>query len=302
MTVDVSGGPDAIDDDHGPSERDLLWADLHKHVTGPDAPLGRMDRAVSFAREHLDATVVLCYPFRWYRKGLDGGVREETVGHDPAFEDWWATVRRVAREHNDPGSFLTVPGYEWHGDRTRWGDHNVLFFDDEHDLRAAETKPELYDFVREEGALAIPHHTGYAVGNRGADWEVFDPELSPVMEVYSSHGSSEGVDGPVAMAANESMGPRTTGGTFQDALAAGHHVGVIASNDGAGLPGEWGSGIAGLWATERTRAGVREALSTRRTHGGTGDRIRLWWTLEGHSHGRKPKPPQGPPAVTRGIW
>jgi len=284
--VTVDGDPDDIAADALGPDRELLWADLHRHMTGPDAPLDRMDRAVSFAREHLDVAVVLCYPFRWYRKGLDAGIREETVGHDPAYDDWWARVRRVAREHHDPGSFVALPGYEWHGDRTRWGDHNVLFFDDdEHDLRAAETKTELYDYVREAGGLAIPHHMAYAVGHRGADWDVFDPELSPVLEVYSSHGSSEGVDGPVAMAANESMGPRTSGGSFQDALGRGHHVGVVASNDGPGLPGEWGRGIAGLWATGRTRRAVREALSTRRTYGVTGDRIRLWWTLDGHPMG-----------------
>ena len=66
--------------------------------------------------------------------------------------------------------------------------------------------------MRDRDALVIPHHTGFAVGERGKDWDRFDPELSPVMEVFSAKGSSEGTDTPRPMAFN-SMGPRTTGGT-----------------------------------------------------------------------------------------
>ncbi|MFB6135327.1 MAG: DUF3604 domain-containing protein [Halobacteriaceae archaeon] len=267
--------------------RDLLWGDLHKHMTGPGAPVDRMDEAVGYAREHLDVVTVLAYPFKWYRKGREGGVREETVGHDPDFDEWWAAVRRVAADRNEPGEFVTLPAYEWHGDRTRRGDHNVVFFEDPGPdaVRAAETKADLQKHVVERDALALPHHTGYAVGSRGADWDVFDPELSPVMEVFSGHGSSEGVGTPVPMDANTSMGPRTTGGTLRDALERGHRVGVVASNDGPGLPGNFGSGLAGIWATERTREGVREALCARRTYGVTGDRMRLWWELGGHPMG-----------------
>jgi len=269
----------------GPADRRLLWGDLHKHLTGPGAPIGRMDRAIEFAREHLDVSTVLCYPFQWYREGRDAGVRVESVGHHPRYDDWWETVQRVAREHNDPGTFVTLPAYEWHGDRTRWGDHNVLYFDDGGDIEAPGTKPDLYDHVRDAGALAVPHHTAYAVGHRGADWDVFEPALSPVVEVYSSHGASESVDAPVAMDTNVSMGPRTSGGTARDLLARGHHVGFVASNDGPGLPGEWGRGLAGLWAGEHTRDGVREALTGRHTYGVTGDRIELWWSLDGHPMG-----------------
>jgi len=77
------------------------------------------------------------------------------------------------------------------------------------------------------------------------------------------------------------MGPRTSGGTFQDALDRGHRVGAVASNDGPGLPGTWGKGVAGVWASELTRAGLWEAISERRTYGATGDRIRLWWEVDG---------------------
>jgi hypothetical protein len=267
-----------------PSGADLYWGEFHKHVTGPGASLDRLDEIIEYGAEHLDVQAVLVYPFKWYRKGREGGIREETMGPDPSgdgdFADWWETVQTAADRHDDPGEFVTFPAYEWHGNRMRWGDHNVLFPETGHEIRPAETLSDLYEYVAEAGGLAFPHHTAYAVGDRGADWEVFDPDLSPVMEVYSSHGSSEGVGTPLPMESNTSMGPRTSGGTFRDALDRGHRIGAIASNDGSGLPGEWGEGVAGIWAEELTREGIWTALRERRTYGVTGDRIRLWWAVE----------------------
>ncbi|MBM4083075.1 MAG: DUF3604 domain-containing protein, partial [Planctomycetes bacterium] len=58
----------------------------------------------------------------------------------------------------------------------------------------------------------------------------------------------------------------------------GYRIGVIACNDGGGLPGSWGRGLAALWAKELTREALWDALMERRTYGVTGDRIRLaYW-------------------------
>lgn len=264
---------------------DLYWGDFHKHMTGPGADPKRLDDVLSAARSHLDVQTVLCYPFKWDRKGREAGIREESVGHDTAFEDWWERIQDAAREHYDPGAFVTFPGFEWHGNRTRWGDYNVLYREEGYPLEPVRELPDLYEAIRGRPALAIPHHTGYEPGNRGADWAVHDPDLSPVVEVYSSHGSSEGIETPVAMDGNEDMGPRTSGGTWQDALARGHRIGALASNDGPGFPGSWGNGIAGVWATDLTREAVWDAIQARRTYGVTGDRIRLWWEIDGAEMG-----------------
>lgn len=261
-------------------EYDLLWGDFHKHMA-PD----RIDEKLGDAKQHLDVYPVLCYPFEWYRKGKDGGMREETVGNQAKFQRWWDRIQSAAEDHHEPGEFVTFPAYEWNGNRTRWGDHNVIYYEEGEPLDDALELEDLYEALRERKALAIPHHTGYTVGQRGKDWDVLDTDLSPVAEIYSSHGSSEGVGTPVPMDGNPSMGPRTSGGTYVEALDRGHRVGAIASNDYSGLPGSWGRGVAGLWADDCTRAGVWDALENRRTYAATGDRIALWYEVEGRPMG-----------------
>lgn len=270
---------------HEPPDFDLFWGDFHKHMTGPATDRAKLDTVLESAREHLDVSVVQCYPFKWYQKGRVAGIREESTGHDPEFDEWWTDIEAASGRYNDPGEFVTFPAYEWHGNRTRWGDHNVYYRDEGYQIDPAWTLPDLLENMADRDALVIPHHTGYEVGNRGKDWDAYDAELSPVSEVYSSHGSNESIDSPVAMDGNDDMGPRTSEGTYRAALDRGYRVGVIASNDGPGLPGTWNSGIAGVWATELTREAVWEALRERRTYGVTGDRIRLWWSLDGHPLG-----------------
>jgi hypothetical protein len=286
----------ATPDSVGPDDRTCYWGEFHKHLTPPQEP-GK-DALIESGRHHLDVYGTLCYPAEWYMKGLRTGIREETVGEHPAFEEWWEDVERAAAEHHDPGSFVTLPSYEWVGDRTRWGDHNVFYFEEGHPLDLSETLAELYDGLDQRDALALPHHTGYQVANRGKDWDEFDPDISPVMEVYSGHGSSEGIDTPFDMLSNGSMSPRTSGGTYIDGLDRGLRVGAIASNDGWGLPGTWDQGVAGLWATELTREGVRESLEERRTYGVTGDRIDLWLTVEDHPMGALVEDDASAPSAT----
>ncbi|PSP92733.1 hypothetical protein BRC91_12280 [Halobacteriales archaeon QS_4_62_28] len=264
-----------------PAAYSLQWGDLHKHLTGPGTDISRLDDIVSAGADHLDFLAVFCYPFKWYRKGRERGIREETVGNRPEFANWWAQIQSTAQQWLSPDEFVTFPAYEWHGNRRRWGDHHVVYRTEGYPLDDEWELPALCENMAPRDALVIPHHTGYLPGERGKDWDTFDPELSPVTEVYSSHGSSEGAATPVPMDENADMGPRTSGGTFRDALDRGIRVGAVASNDGPGLPGTWNNGIVGLWATELTRDGIWDAIRERRTYGVTGDRIELWWELDG---------------------
>ena len=256
----------------------LLWGDFHTHLTDFE----RGDEILADARENIDFCAVLCYPFIWEQKK---GLRVESVRNRPEYAEWWERLRDLCRRHHAPGDFVTFLGYEWHGNRTRYGDHNVIYFDEDNPLDDAWTLDELYANLRQTRAFALPHHTGYFPTRRGKDWSVWDEQLSPVMEICSIHGSSEGCLAPVDMVSNASMGPRASGGTFQDALARGHRIGVIASNDYIGLQGRWGIGRAAVWAEACTREAIWEAILARRTYGVTGDRIELDFRINGQPMG-----------------
>ena len=251
----------------------LYWGDLHTHFE--DIENG--DAILRDARQNIDFCAVLCYPFVWERKN---GLRLESVRQRPEFLQWWKKLKELNRAHYDPGAFTTFLAYEWHGNRTRYGDHNVIYLEEDGPLDDSWELAQLYANLRQCQALALPHHTGYAPQWRSKDWEVYDEKLSPLMEVFSGHGSSEGVDAAFPMESNGSMGPRTTGGTLQDALARGYRIGVIGSNDGPGLPGRWGAGRAAVWATACTREGLWEALKARRTYAVSGDRMELEFSIE----------------------
>ena len=256
----------------------LFWGDFHTHLTDFD----RGDEILEAASRNIDFTAVLCYPFiyEWKRS-----LHIESVGERPEFGEWWKRLQELCRTHHEPGRFVTFLGYEWHGNRTRYGDHNVIYFDEDSPLDAAWTLEDLYAHLKERRAIAIPHHTAYCPKRRSKDWDIFDENLSPVMEIFSIHGSSEGCNTPFPLETNSSMGPRTTGGSFQEALARGYSIGVIGSNDGSGLPGRWGRGRAAVWATECTREAIWEAILARRTYATTGDRIELKFQVAGTEMG-----------------
>ncbi len=261
----------------------LYWGDFHKHLVDMD----RCDQIIDYAKYNLDVYCVLCYPFQWDRVK---GARIESVRQRPDFLEWWKRLRTASRDHNREGDFVTFLGYEWHGNRTEYGDHNVIYFEDG-PLDDAWELENLFSHLRNRDALAIPHHTAYIPEHRGKNWDVIDSSLCPVMEIYSTHGSSEGVDTRVKMEGNRSMGPRTSGGNFRDALDRGIRIGCIASNDSAGLPGSWPLGIAGIWAKSLTREAIWEALKDRRTIASTGDRINLWFEINGKPLGSIMKDP-----------
>ncbi len=242
-------------------------------------------RAFEGARDYLDFFPIVYYPAHFIRD-RETGFRAETVGYKDYFARDWELICQLVREYHEPGKLVTFPGYEWTGDRTRWGDHNVFYpYDRTPDggdppLDLSMHIDDLYANLREAGAIAIPHHTAYAFANRGKDWDHYDEEVSPFVEIYSVHGSSEGCNTPFTMTRNGAMAPRVSMNTVQSALDRGYRLGIIASGDnGGGFAGKWGIGLMAALAEELTRESLWEAFMARRVYGVTGDRIRLQWEI-----------------------
>ena len=146
----------------------IYWGDSHTNVHGKDLlhpPLTRkrLRKIMKAAEQHLDFFPIAYYPFEWYRKK---GFLIESCGPRKRFFDDWKVVQEAVAEANNPGKFVTFLGYEWHGNRRRYGDHNVYYLKDYEPLYSSETLQELYRNLKRTDAVAIPHHTGYQVGER----------------------------------------------------------------------------------------------------------------------------------------
>jgi len=246
-----------------------FWGEMHTHTFCGNSVFGDIEQASATAREHLD----------FWAPGEHLNLGGYDAPH-PEFD--WERITRVVKQAHLPGEFVTFPGFEIAGAD---GDFNAYFAADDPPQYLPDSLDGLFDYARRSGALLIPHHTGYKVGARGMDWTRHDPDLMPLMEVFSMHGSSERDDGPFPMDLGW-MGPRATAGTALAGLMAGKRFGLIASSDGHnGYPGAYPLGLVAARAEAKTREAIWQALRARRTYAVTGDRVDLDFDVDGHGMG-----------------
>lgn len=255
----------------------LYWGDAHSNLHAKH--FGGLGESFAAARDLLDFWPIAYYPF--LVEDLNG-FSQETTRQRPLFLESWKTLCAMTRAQNEPGRFVCFPGYEWHGDRRRWGDHNVFYPTDDAPLDDVADLPELYAHLRRYDGIAIPHHPAYEPLERGKDWSVMDEHLSPFVEIYSIHGSSEGYGSPLGLERNLGMGPLTQRGSAQAGLARGWHFGFSGSGDvHTGYPIEWGTGLLACYAPELTREAIWDSFHRRRVYAVSGDRIKLDFSVAG---------------------
>jgi hypothetical protein len=254
----------------------IYWGDLHGHSNFSDGT-GLPEDYFGYARDVAALDVV------------------SLTDHDhfgmvflDASPELWEEIRLQAARFHAPGRFVTLLGYEW----TSWiyGHRHVLYFGEEGEVlssidEASDHPQELWEKLRGKNALTVAHHS--AGGPIATDWSIPpDPELEPVTEIVSGHGSSEAADSPKVI-------HRPVEGNFaRDALDRGYKLGFIGSGDGHdGHPGlTWigqypTGGLAAIIADELTREGVLAALRARRVYATSGPRIYLRCALNGHPMG-----------------
>ncbi len=264
--------------------RPILWGDLHGHSglsdgTGTPADYFRYARDVAA----LDVSALTDHD-HWGMRPL------------ATHPELWEEIRRQTELHNQPGRFVTLLGFEW----TNWvhGHRHVLFFGDEGDILSSvdpryETPDQLWSALRGSNALTFAHHS--AGGPVATNWDYApDPELEPVTEIVSVHGSSEAPDSPLPI-----YSP-VAGNYVRDALERGFTLGFIGSGDGHdGHPGlsqlaGASGGLAAILSDDLTREGVLEALRARRVYATNGPRIYLRATLGGREMGSAVAPESEP--------
>lgn len=189
---------------------------------------------------------------------------------------FWRQLQEIAEEYNEPGCFVSFPGYEWSGNTGLGGDHNVIFLRSGEQIHRSShaliydlsdedsdrhTSRELFETLAGRDAFLYAH-----VGGRYADLRLArDTGITPAVEIHSAWGTFEWL--------------------LHDAFALGLRPGVVANSDdhkgrpGASYPGasRFGSygGLTCFLCRELSREGVFESLNNRKHYATTGTRLYL---------------------------
>jgi hypothetical protein len=191
-------------------------------------------------------------------------------------QEFWRDLNQLTADLNEPGRFVTFPGYEWSANTAIGGDRNVFYrnegrpmYRSSHaqiaDLSDEDTDAHdahsLFQRLENEDCVCWAH-----CGGRFADITyAHDGRLEASVEVHSSWGTFEWL--------------------LHDAFSKNYRVGVVCNSDGhkgrpgASFPGAsfFGAygGLTCYIASELTRDGIFEALRARRHYGTTGNRMFL---------------------------
>ncbi len=265
-----------------------LYGDIHNHC---DISYGHgsLRDALANARERLDFVSITGHAHWPDMPAPEPRIQPVVDFHLEGFAKLkarWPEVLRTLRDANEEGHFTVFPAFEVHCSAS--GDRNVLYRDvDRPDEDLAILYPDSLDdlntmlrALRERGidTLAQPHSIAYRRGFRGIDWDSYDPEFAPVVELVSMHGCSEESDNTRPFL--HVMGPSDYEGTMHAGLAGGHVFGITGSTDHhSGHPGSYGHGLSGIWAFEHSREAIWQAFYERRVWAMTGDRIELRFAI-----------------------
>ena len=226
----------------------------------------------------------------------------------------WESLMQQVEAHNAPGSFATIPAFEWtslvYGHRNvYYADANQPFFLSWQEALAGgagrqpmapgvDSPADLWRKLDALGVLAMtaPHHAPAA--SHPLNWEFFNPKYDRFVEIYSSWGSSEFPENRYKGCGAD----RYAHLYVQSVLNAGLRMGLVASSDSHdGNPGNsqspdvkhhhlyhyLGSGRTAVLAPDLSRQSVLEALQDRRCYAVTGEPILLDVRLSGHLMGRE---------------
>lgn len=192
--------------------------------------------------------------------------------------EFWRDLNALYREFNEPGRFVTVPGYEYSPVTHLGGDRNIFFFDEDRPIRRSSHAlvedasdiatdcnhvRDLFAALHRDGenALAFAH-----VGGRYADLRAgHDGRIERSVEIHSSWGTFEWL--------------------LLDAFELGHRVGIACNSDdhkgrpgashpGASIFGAYG-GLTCLYMDSLTRLSLWNCLRARHHYGTTGERLHL---------------------------
>ena len=252
---------------HGGRDLLLLWGDLHRHTE------------IS-ADGHKDGTL-----FEAYRYCIDAaemdflGVADHNAGGDREYP--WYRTQQSCDLFAVQAMFTPIYGYERslpypNGHRNVFqanrGVRTVPMFKGPDGRIAPDDTQQLYETIRRDGGLSIPHTIAT---DQGTDWRDNDPALEPVLEIFQGlrNESYEYQGAPGAITPDsrpaQSWGYQEAGFAWK-AWEKGLRLGVIAASDHISTHISY----AAVYSPSRSRDDILDAILARHTYGAT-DRISL---------------------------
>jgi hypothetical protein len=233
-----------------------LWGDLHRHSDLSRCKMDQDGNQIAQYRYALDVEALDFLAITEHYQHL-------TPGH-------WSYARELAERFDEPGRFVTLFGFE----QAQEDGHRNLFCIDAAEAVDAPFRDLKAQRRWEEFStgnwLAVPHQL--ADPQVPLDWSLHRPAIERVVEVYQSRRGSY-------VAADDYLRAFGRAGAHPHALDytnEGRRFGFVAASDHLTT----GGAFTAAYATERTRAGVFEALEARRTYAATA-RIGLFVELGG---------------------
>jgi hypothetical protein len=278
------------------NNRLLLFGDIHAHS-------GRTEKAYKegereFLKDPRKCNCGIKDPDEYYRYARKSArldffcLTDHHRKSDISTEEDWKYRIQMAKKWAAK-DFVTFLGYEYI--RQDVGHWNAYFRSGNPPYPPDENYPieEVIKKLKEIGnTMFFPHQVAtYCAGP--VNWEKLDPEIAPIMEIYSHWGSGEYFGNPLSCTEVD-VNPEC----FVDTpLKKGVKLGFIGSTDEhCGAPGDGatffnplGAGLACVWAEKFSREGIFDALRTRNCYATTGARIVLKFSVNGIPMGQESK-------------
>jgi hypothetical protein len=192
--------------------------------------------------------------------------------------EFWSKLNGLMKEWNEPGRFVTVPGYEWSGNTALGGDRNVFYKDESLPIRRSS-----------HALVADRSDVDSDCWDARALFSALGPDFSQTVVWAHCGGRYADITYAHDHALERSIEIHSSWGTFEwlaaDAFAQGYRVGIVGNSDGhKGRPGSEPPGaslfgaLGGLtcyWMKDLTRDNLFDALHARHHYATTGSRVHL---------------------------
>ncbi|MBV8542930.1 MAG: CehA/McbA family metallohydrolase [Pseudonocardiales bacterium] len=237
----------------------LVHADMHNHTLLSDG-VGAPEAAFPSMRDAgLDVAALTDHAVRGAAVEGTGMGGTPWIGLDRA---GWRRTGEFAEAYDRPGEFTAIRGFEW--SHPWWGHVNAWFTDEFTDVATHGAMDELYAWLTTVGrrngvptaGLAGFNHPGREDGRfagfryaAAAAEQMVSLEMFNRTDDYLFQGVAAGATAPLVACLNAGWRPGLLG---------------VSDEHSANWGLQPGTGRAGLWVAEHSRAGVAEALRARR--------------------------------------